>query len=184
WIAWERTSVAIVCRSVISNRETCTHRGWFVRRGAKDGLVYSTGFHAEIRRNSNVRAIEALLQSTIEPYPQSCKAAQSSVRCQHPFSQQHRIPRETTTGDPAELWCHPETAHADKRNLCRRNRVEQLIDQPNVICLGALVGDHRIEVKSYAVTCFQHTPCCGDPRRGRRRAMLGMPPYRIWRQGP
>ena len=96
------------------------------------------------------------------------EGAIAPVGREHLFAAEHRIVRKTPARRGAERRRHPQAAHADERDLRGRNRVEQVVDQFEVVALGA--RDTRSPDRDESRPCSRPRargapPRCGPPAR-------------------
>src|SRR5260370_16876972 len=122
-------------------------------------------FHAQIRGSVGAGFSKALGERAIKLQAERCESANAPVAREHVLTAQHRIARKAPPRDRAQRWGHPESAHADERNFLRGDIIQQLVDQSNVVVLGAGICDQRIEMNPYPLSRSTHlSPPPTSPR--------------------
>ena len=74
------------------------------------------------KREFRARSFESFGERAIKTHSQRREGAKAAVRGEHVLAEQHRIIRESAARGAAQPRRHPQSAHADERDLLGRDR--------------------------------------------------------------
>src|ERR1700687_3712058 len=122
---------------------------------AKDSLMDTRRFHAQIRGNVGAGFSKSLRERSIKLQPERSEGAKAPIAREHVLSTQHRISRKAPARDTAQRRRHAEPAHADERDFFRRDIVQQLVDKSDVVALRAGIRDQWVEMKRHPISSLE-----------------------------